>query len=351
MLGERCRGVVLLGMGGIGKTTLSIRFAQEMVPHFDFVFRRSLRNAPPLQELLADCIQSLSAQQDTPLPAGLEKKIALLIELLRKQRCLLVLDNLETLLQAGSMEGRYREGYEAYGTLIQRLAETIHQSCLLLTSREMLTELEPLEGSHSAVQALKLFGLDLSESQHLLSNKGLFGSQEHWEHLVRHYSGNPLALKIAAATIHELFGGDIAAFVREGPVIPHTVQQHLAYQLARLSSLERDVMYWLTIERDLTSYEELCMDLALTSAMEKRELLMTLKSLRRRCLIEHGEQGAVFTLQPVVMEYVSERLLKFKARPDAALNESIGETRCQLMDSSKASTVRGNDDLWGKSCK
>jgi WD40 repeat protein/transcriptional regulator with XRE-family HTH domain len=310
VLGERCRVVVLLGMGGIGKTTLSIRFAQEMTPHFDFVLWRSLRNATPLEELLADCIHALSEQQDASLPPGPEKKVALLIELLRKQRCLLVLDNLETLLQAGSLEGRYRAGYEAYGTLIQRVAETLHQSCLLLTSREMLTELEPLEGSHTAVQALKLLGLGLAESQHLLSNKGLFGTPENWERLVQHYSGNPLALKIAAATIHELFGGDIAAFVREGPVIPHTVQQHLAYQLARLSPLERDVMYWLAIERDLVSYEELCLDLALTSAMEKRELLMTLKSLRRRCLVERGEQGAVFTLQPVVMEYVSERLVE-----------------------------------------
>jgi WD40 repeat protein/transcriptional regulator with XRE-family HTH domain len=310
VLGERCRAVVLLGMGGIGKTTLSIRFAQEMTPHFDFVLWRSLRNAPPLEELLADCIHTLSEQQDIALPSSLEKNFALLIDLLRKQRCLLALDNLETLLQAGSLEGHYREGYEAYGTLIQRVAETVHQSCLLLTSREMLTDLEPLEGPHTAVRTLKLFGLSVTESQRLLCNKGLFGRQEDWDHLVQHYSGNPLALKIAAATIHELFGGDIAAFVREGPVIPHTIQQHLAYQLARLSPLERDVMYWLAIERDLVSYEELCLDLTLTSAMEKRELLMILQSLRRRCLVERGEQGAVFTLQPVVMEYVSERLVE-----------------------------------------
>jgi WD40 repeat protein/transcriptional regulator with XRE-family HTH domain len=310
VLDEHCRVVVLLGMGGIGKTTLSIRFAQAMTPYFDFVLWRSLRNGPPLEELLADCIHILSKQQDVALPAHLEKKFVLLIDLLRKQRCLLVLDNLETLLQAGSLEGRYRDGYEAYATLIQRVAETAHQSCLLLTSREMLTELEPLEGPRTAVRALKLFGLNLIESQRLLCNKGLFGTQEDWGYLVQHYSGNPLALKIAAATIHELFGGDIAAFVREGPVIPHTIQQHLAYQLARLSPLERDVMYWLAIERDLISYEELCTDLALTSAMEKRELLMTLQSLRRRCLVERGEQGAVFTLQPVVMEYVSERLVE-----------------------------------------
>jgi hypothetical protein len=34
--------------------------------------------------------------------------------------------------------------------------------------------------------------------------------------LVRYYSGNPLALKLVSEPIRELFGGDIAAFLRRG---------------------------------------------------------------------------------------------------------------------------------------
>src|SRR5581483_7032607 len=151
---EHCRVVMLLGMGGIGKSTLSIRFAQEMLPHVGFVFWRSLRNAPPLEELLVDCIQALSEQKHIPFLHNTEKNILLLIDLLRKRRCLLVLDNVETLLQAGSLEGSYRQGYESYGRLFQHVAETAHQSCLLLTSREMLEELEPLEGTHASVRVL-----------------------------------------------------------------------------------------------------------------------------------------------------------------------------------------------------
>jgi WD40 repeat protein/transcriptional regulator with XRE-family HTH domain len=313
VLNDRCRLVILLGIGGIGKTTLSIRFAQQVASHFEFVFWRSLRNAPPFEEMLADCIQTLSEQQDIPLPGNpnninIESCINRLIRLLQERRCLLVFDNVETLLQAGSFEGRYREGYEGYALLIQRVAERAHQSCLLLTGREMLGELEPLEGTQSPVRALKIFGLERTAIQQLLEDKKLFGVPQTWDELVRHHAGNPLALKLAAATIQEVFGGNIEAFLREGPALLHTVRQLLDYQFERLSPLERDLMYWLAVERDLVPLEEL--DADLIGTVPRREVLAALKSLRWRCLVERVEKGAVFTLQPVVLEYVSERMVE-----------------------------------------
>src|SRR4028119_1632645 len=43
---ERCRLVMLLGMGGIGKTSISVKIAERIQEHFDYVIRRSPRNAP-----------------------------------------------------------------------------------------------------------------------------------------------------------------------------------------------------------------------------------------------------------------------------------------------------------------
>nr|BBH93229.1 hypothetical protein KTA_14280 [Thermogemmatispora argillosa] len=308
LLADHCRLVVVLGMGGIGKTTLAVRFAQHVAPHYDFVLWRSLRNAPPLAELLADCIQALTQQQSLSLPSQTDGRMTLLLDLLRKRRCLLVFDNMETLLQPGSFEGRYREGYEGYGRLLRQVAECTHQSCLLLTSRELPGELEPLEGPLSPVRVLKLFGLEREAIQQLLAERRLSGTPHAWDELVRHYAGNPLALKIAAATVQEVFGGQIAAFLRDGPTLLHTVRQLLDYQFERLSPLERDLMYWLAIEREMVPLEELSQDLQGT--VSRRELLAALKSLRWRCLVERAEQGAIFTLQPVVMEYVSERLVE-----------------------------------------
>ena len=62
--------------------------------------------------------------------------------MLKQHRCLLVLDNAESILKLGAHCGLYRPGYEDYGVLLKQVGEQSHQSCLLLTSRE-----KPLEFS------------------------------------------------------------------------------------------------------------------------------------------------------------------------------------------------------------
>lgn len=303
---DRTRVVTLLGMGGMGKTALSVKLAEQLQEEFEYVIWRSLRHAPFLQDKVTECIKILSHQQITTLPADPHEQITCLIEYLRKSRCLLILDNFDTLLQHGEQTGCYREGYEPYGELLWRLGETQHQSCVLLTSREKPAEIAALEGDGLPVRTMALSGLEVTAGQTILTLKGLSGSEHETRQLVECYRGNPLALKIAATCIRDLHEGNIARFFTEGTTVFYGIGNLLEQQFKRLSTSEQQVMYWLAINRQKLSPTEL--QTAFTPALPKAKLTLVLESLRWRSLIESNTGG--FTQQPVVMEYVTDCLIE-----------------------------------------
>lgn len=305
IVADQCRMVGIFGMGGMGKTALVTRLAHECREQFAYILWKSLRNAPPLAELLGECIVFLSNQQRTDLPDDIPGRISLLLEYLRQQRCLLVLDNVETILQGGNRAGAYREGYEPYGQLLQRVGESQHQSLVLLTSREKPREFARLEGATSPVRTWQLSGVSHSEGQAILQDKGLAGSEDAWNDLVHRYSGNPLALKLTAESIREIFAGDIAEFLSEGEMMLGDISEVLEQQFDRLSPLEQEIISWLAIEREPVSADTLRESMVVPG--QKRAFLEALQDLRRRSLIEQGATG--FTLQNVVMEYATERLI------------------------------------------
>lgn len=306
ILKERCRLVAILGMGGIGKTTLSVKLAEQIQHSFEFVIWRSLRNAPPVKEILDNLIQFLSHEQKIDLTENVGEQVSRLMDCLRSKRCLLVLDNLETILASGNCAGHYREGYEGYGEILRRVGEERHQSCLVLTSREKPHRFGAIEGKTLPVRSLHLAGLNEAEGQAILKTKGFSGADNSSTVLVNRYSGNPLALKIVATTIKDLFDSNINEFLTQGTAIFGDIRELLEQQFDRSSALEKEIMYWLAVNQEPVSLSELREDIV--SSITQQKLLEALESLERRCLIE--QSSARFTLQTVVMEYVTNRLVE-----------------------------------------
>jgi WD40 repeat protein/DNA-binding CsgD family transcriptional regulator len=302
ILVDRCRLVALLGIGGIGKTSLSLKLFQQIQPQFERTVWQSLENAPPLKTILLDLIRALSNGQETDVPE--RDRLSRLFEYVNQYRCLIVLDDIEAILQATDLAGNYKEGYQDYGELIERMAQTCHQSCLVLTSAEKPKEFSSLEGRK--VRAYALNGLNAIEGQEIFKEKGIIPeSESECKAIVDLYDGNPLALKIVSSTIQDLFGS-ISEFLEQGAKVFGGITTLLDQQFTRLSAFEKDIMYWIAINREAISLKDLRDDIV--PLVSQPRLQEALESLGRRSLVKRDRTS--FCLQPVVMEYTLDRLVE-----------------------------------------
>jgi WD40 repeat protein len=302
---DRCKLVILLGMGGIGKTALVTKFAHQLLPHFTKIVWRSLRNAPPIASFIPELIEILSDRSKiVSSTLAISTQISHLLEYLRQERCLLVLDNAETIIQVQSTADNHQTN-SGYAELFERIGASPHQSCLLVTSREKPAVIMPLEGEKLAVRTLAIAGLNRSESEALFDAKGLSAATLDRQRLQTIYSGNPLALNIVATSIYDLFDGSIDKFLDAEVSMFSSIQQLLDQQFNRLAPTEQAVMYCLAIERNWFSLNDL--HDRLLPATTKTRILSTLESLGRKSLIEHNR--GKFTQQAMVMEYMTARTI------------------------------------------
>lgn len=319
VVSEHCRVVGVLGIGGIGKSTIAIKAALQMQAEFETIVWRSLANAPPLDELLSSLLKFLMPLfgDDPIIPTTLDQQLSKLMQYLRSRRCLLILDNAEIILQR-EQAGQWRSGYEGYGQLLRAIGETSHLSCLLLTSREKPRELALMEGAQGLVKSLLLSGLSPDDGRAIFRQKGAFtGSEAEWQTLIHHYGGNPLALKLVAAATQDLFNGSISEVMphlSQGLAVFEDIRDLLDRQCDRLSEAEQKILSWFAILREPISIAEIRENVINPAVQQNVPNLIN--SLFRRSLIEKAKptlidkNDGLFFLQPVVMEYVTERFVQ-----------------------------------------
>jgi len=298
---EKCTLATVSGLSGIGKTALSLHLIPKIQHNFEYVIWRSLRHSPPLETTLKNLLEFLLNQPEIELPSSIPDRLSLLMEYLRKNRCLIILDDVQTILSSGQLAGNYRPECENYSILFRQIGETTHNSCLILNSWEHPKEITALKGENSPVRTLQLKGIGVAATE-ILRQKSLL-NPETWENLINTYRGNPLWLKIVATTIQEIFRGRVAEFLKYDMLfLGEELAATLHPQINRLSELEKNLISRLSREANSVSIEQLLQDADLSPS----DLFNGLQSLGRRSLVEIEEQEneSLFNLCPVVRQYL-----------------------------------------------
>ncbi|HEY9866707.1 MAG TPA: NB-ARC domain-containing protein [Candidatus Obscuribacterales bacterium] len=301
ILKQRCRVVMLLGMSGIGKTALAVKLVQEIQQNFDVVIWQSLDTAPALNELLINLLQFLLDESKSKLPINLNEQLSELMKVLRSQRCLIILDDFQTLFNSGQLAGNYQHNFENYRLFIKKISQFNHQSCIILNSWELPKDLIELRDKNTAIHCLLLSGLGQS-AKDLLKAHGL-SDIENWNTLLDYYGGNPYFLNSISTVIKNLFGGKVSEFLDyETLFIGEDLIESLTQQFNRLSELEQKIIIHLGQNPNRIMLSEFQSNLKLSPS----DILKALASLGQRCWIERLEleNQIYFTLQPMLKHYI-----------------------------------------------
>ncbi len=339
-VGERCRLILLIGMGGMGKTTLAGEIATQLSRKFDRIIWRSLTNAPQIRVFCLDLLQALSPQAVVDLPDTLGGQIELLIASLRQDRCLLILDNVESILAGQVQCGQYLADYDGYDRLFKAIGGLPHQSCAILTSREKPHTVARLEiVNPQLVKSLNIEGMEPKAAHEFVQSHGCPELPDWmWREVHAHYDGNPLALKIATIAAVEMTGGgekmlELYPLMKAGKLKFQSIDDSLSRQFDRLSEIEQQLVYWLAIEREPITGRELRANLVI-HPHAPGEIINALQSLARRC-ITIGSNSArdrlrqrKWSIQPVMTAYVTRRLIdRFvtELAPDSSTTTDISD--------------------------
>nr|WP_283762542.1 NACHT domain-containing protein [Roseofilum halophilum] len=282
--------MTLTGLSGIGKTALARQLVEDIKDNFELTLWCSHRQFPTLNTLKTTLLEFLASSSSNQNPVILES--------LRNHPCLIILDDFHETLTPGEFVSNYRPEYQTYGQLLQDIGQLPHNSCLVLISWEQPLEIATLETENPYCKTFPVPGLGNLATQ-LLQQRQL-KDPKRWLDLIQIYNGNPLWLKIIAATILDLFNGSVQQFLSYPTLFLGDLEPILKQHYQRISESEKILLHWLANQEQPVEISQKPPEL-----LSDADFLKAIQSLHKRSLLE---KSSVLTLQPAIKQYVKNQI-------------------------------------------
>jgi GTP-binding protein EngB required for normal cell division len=309
---EKNKLITVVGMSGIGKTSLIIKLVDLIQDSFDYIIWYDLQYFSDFDTLMADLLELLSEQEirkNNPQDYitinthnHWQKQI---IQYFKRYHCLLVIDNLQLAFKKAELFGLYQETYQNFSTFFKLITELAHQSCIIVNSWEKLREIDQLENNKKPCKLLKLEGSE-EVAYKILKNQSI--SLEHLseaKELINLYAGNPLWLNIIATTIKDLFDGQLSQLWQyQKFYLDRELKLILDQQLAFLSDHEKQVIWELAKQPQAMSLTNLFeMD-----GLSQEKIIEIIQSLKSRCLVKQEKQNnqVILIIEPMIRQYFKQ---------------------------------------------
>lgn len=269
------QAIALIGQGGIGKTSLALKFLENFSPQ-----AQKLKINCPYAQIIAirvdeytsfeQVVDSLILKLDVEDFNALHKneskknwnpdeKIQQILRGLGQEKCLLLLDNLEAILHDSAHPNAGKAKSPEWGKLLYALANNNHQSPVIFTSRETLLDLVDPRSVDSKpdskrIKVVKVDGISNKASIELFRQYELKDSEEDLRWVTEQVGGHVFLL-IQLAN----HAKDRPGYLRHNTdLVTKQVSPILRQQLSRHSDTARELLKRMSVfpipanERTLT---------------------------------------------------------------------------------------------------
>lgn len=310
---QKIKAICILGLPGIGKTTLVnqlVRKLQDENAYFTAAaweeFPTGMGEPPSFDTITDSLLETLSNGQITQKETAqvdYYKKTERLLKLLKDKPSLVVLDSVEVVLSTGERAGYFATDCVKYRYLFKKLTESEHQSKLIFMSREKMEEL-----SSGVSDTIIVTGLNINEAVELLQSESfnLTATQEEFIELAERYNRHPLALSLVAAYIRDNneSHGRVERFLqdREWWLI-RSIESVIDEVINRLSHQERDCLSRISVYQTQTSrlpFEGIVAQMPEVSERDLKENII--HSLKCRFLLGYDQERESYQLHPLIKE-------------------------------------------------